>query len=59
MIISQGTVPLLKKKKRIEQFQQMLHLGHQQTITPPMSNVQDKFSRIGSEENRRVNPLNF
>ena len=40
MIISQGTVPPLEKKKEIEQLQQMLNLGNGQLITPPMSNTQ-------------------
>ena len=60
MIILQGTVPLLEKKKEIEQLQEMLNLGDEQTsLTPSMSNTQDQFSRAISEENLRANHLNL
>ena len=51
--------PTSKEEKEIEQFQQMLSLGDEQTITPPMSNTQKEFSGVGSEENLRVNHLNL
>ena len=37
----------------------MLNLGDEQTITPPMSDMQAKLSRVSSEENLRANHLNL
>ena len=51
--------PTSKEEKEIEQLQWMLHLGDEQTITPTMSNMQNEFSRAGSEENLRANHLNL
>ena len=60
MIISWETVPLLGKKKEIEQLQQMLNLGDGQTsLTPLISNTLGNFSRTGSEENLRQGHLNL
>ena len=59
MIISQGTVPFLRKRKNLKQLQWMLNLGDEQTITPPLSNTQDEFSRVGSEKNLRAKHLNL
>ena len=50
--------PTSREEKEIEQLQQMLNLGDEQTpITP--SNMQDNFSRTGSEENLRIGHLNL
>ena len=60
MIILQGTVPTSRQEKEIEQLQQMLNLGDEQTsLTPPMSNAQDDCSRANSEQNLRANHSNF
>ena len=37
----------------------MLNFGDEQSITPPTSNMQAEFSRVGSEENLRANNLNL
>ena len=42
----------------IEQLQQMLNLGDEQTSVMP-SNTQDNFSRASSEENLREGHLNL
>ena len=45
--------PTSGEEKEIEQLQQMLNLGHEQTsLTSLISNMQDNFSRTGSEENK-------
>ena len=49
--------PTSREEKEIEQLQQMLNLGDEQTITPP--NTQDNFSRTSSEENLRTGHLNL
>ena len=60
MIILQRTVPLLGKKREIEQLQQMLNLGNEQTsLTSLISNMQDNVSRTSSEENLRQEHLNL
>ena len=59
MIISQGTVHSSREKNEIEQLQPMLHLGDEQTITPPMPDTQAEFSRVSSEENQRGNHFNL
>ena len=51
--------PTSRGEKEIGQLQQMLNLGDEQTITHPMSNLQDEFSRLSSEENLRANHLNL
>ena len=33
----------------------MINLGDEQTLTSPMSNTQDEFSRLSTEENLRAN----
>ena len=53
MIILQGTVPHLVKKRKLNSSNKC------STITPPMSNTQDEFSRVSSEENLRANHLNL
>ena len=51
--------PTSREEKEIEQLQQMLNLGDEQTsLTPLISNMQDNFSRTGSEENLRQGHLN-
>ena len=46
--------PTSREEKEIEQLQQMLNLGDEQTLlTSLISNKQVNFSRIGSEENLR------
>ena len=48
--------PTSREEKEIEQLQQMLNLGDEQTsITPP--NTQDNVSRTGAEENLRAGHL--
>ena len=60
MIISQRTVPLLRKEKEIEQLQQMLNLEDEQTpLKSLVTHSQDKFSRVNSEENLRPGHLNL
>ena len=50
--------PTSREEKEVEQLQQMLNLGDEQTsVTPP--NMQDNFSRTSSEENPRVCYLNL
>ena len=50
--------PTSREEKEIEQLQQMLNLGDEQTsITPP--NMQGNFSRTSSEENLRAGLLNL
>ena len=50
--------PTSREEKEIEQLQQMLNLGDEQTsVTPP--NTQDNFSRMSSEENPRAGQLNL
>ena len=58
MVIFQGTVPLSREEREIEQLLQMLSLGDKQTSITS-SNMQDNFSRTNSEENIIVGPLNF
>ena len=59
MIILQGTVQLLEKKGKLNNFKQMLNLGNGQLMTPPMSHTQAELSRVSSEENLRANHLNL
>ena len=49
--------PIPREEKEIEQLQQMLNLGNEQLVTPPISKKQDDFSRAISEENLRANHL--
>ena len=52
--------PTSWEEKEIEQLQQMLNLGDEQaSLTPLVSNTQDDFSRLGSEENLRQEHLNL
>ena len=51
--------PTSREEKEIDQLQQMLNLGNEQFITPPMSDMQVELSRVSSEENLRVNHLNL
>ena len=51
--------PNSREEKEIEQLQQMLNLGDEQTIASPMSDIQAEFSRVSSEENMRPNHLNL
>ena len=46
-----------REEKEIEQLQQMLNLGDEQTIAP--SNTQGNFCRTSSEENLRAGHLNL
>ena len=50
--------PTSMEEKGIEQFQQMLNLGDEQTSVTP-SNMRGNFSRTSSEENLRVGHLNL
>ena len=56
-ITLQETVPLLERKREVEQLQRMLNLGDEQTVTPSMSDMQEDLSRVSSEENLRANHL--
>ena len=52
--------PTSREEREIEQLQQMLNLGDEQTsLATPMSNTQDDFSRVSSEESLKANPLNL
>ena len=52
--------PTSREENEIEQLQQMLNLGDEQTsLTPLLSNMQDNFSRTGSEENLKQGHLNL
>ena len=51
--------PTSRKEKEIEHLQQMLNLGDEQTMAPPVSDMQAEFRRVGSEENLRANHLNL
>ena len=52
--------PTSREEKEIEQLQQMLNLGDEQTsLTLLISNMQDNFSITGSEENLRQEHLNL
>ena len=61
MITSQRTVhPTSREEKEIEQLQQMLNLGDEQTsLTPLISNMQDNCGRTSSEESLRTGHLNL
>ena len=60
MIILGRTVPFLREGKEIEQHQQMLSLGDEQTsLKPLVTSTQDNFSRANSEENLRLAHLNL
>ena len=49
-----------REEKEIGQLQQMLNFGDEQTsLTPSISNIQDNFSRTGTEENIRTGHLNL
>ena len=49
-----------REEKEIEQLQQMLHLGDEQTsLTSSIPNTQGDFSRTGSEKNLRTRHLNL
>ena len=49
--------PTSREEKQIEQLQQMLNLGDEQTSL--ITNIQDNFSRASSEENLRPGHLNL
>ena len=52
--------PTSRKEKEIEQLQQMLNLGDEQTsLESLITGTQDNFSRASSEENLRPEHLNF
>ena len=57
-IISARDCPTSREEKEIEQLQQMLNLGDEQTSITS-SNMQDNFSRTSSEENLRAGHLNL
>ena len=49
-----------REEKEIEQLQQMLNLEAEQTsLKSLVTNAQDNFSRVNSEENLRVEHLNL
>ena len=52
--------PTSREEKEIEQLQQMLNLGDEQTSLKSLTtNMQDNFSRISSEENLKPGHLNL
>ena len=52
--------PTSREEKEIEQLQQMLNLGDEQTsLKSLIINTQDNFSRASSEENLRIGHLNL
>ena len=52
--------PTSREEKELDQLQEMLNLRDEQTsVTSSISNMQDNFSRIGSEENLRAGHLNL
>ena len=52
--------PTLREEKEIEQLQQMLNLEDEQTLLKSIvTNTQDNFSRVNSEENLRQGHLNL
>ena len=52
--------PTSREEKEIEQLQHMLNLGDEQTsLKSLISNTQENFSSIGSEENLWPGHLNF
>ena len=49
-----------REDKEIEQLQQMLNLGHEQTpLKSLVTDTQDNLSRANSEENLRLGHLNL
>ena len=52
--------PTSREEKEIEQLQQMLNLGDEQTsLKSLITSTQDNFSRASSEENLRPGHLNL
>ena len=52
--------PTSREEKEIEQLQQVLNLGDEQTsLKSLITNTQDNFSRVNSEENLRMGLLNL
>ena len=51
MITLQENIPLLREEREVEQLHRMLNLGDEQTVTPPMSEMQEDLIRVSSEEN--------
>ena len=52
--------PTSREEKEIEQLQQMLNLGDEQTSPKSLlTNMQDNFSRASSEDNLRPGHLNL
>ena len=52
--------PTSREEKEMEQLQQMLNLGDEQTsLKPSISDMQGDFSRTESEENLRTGHLNL
>ena len=52
--------PTSREEKEIEQLQQMLNSGDEQTsLLPSILNMQDNFGRTSLEENLRTNHLNL
>ena len=51
--------PTSREEKEIEQLQQMLNLEDEQTsLKSLVTNTQDNFSRVNSEDNLRLGHLN-
>ena len=52
--------PTSRKERELEQLQQMLNLGDEQTsLKSLVTNTQDKFSGVNSEGNLRPGHLNL
>ena len=52
--------PTSRKERELEQFQQMLNLEDEQTsLKSVVTNTQDNFNRVKSEENLRLVHLNL
>ena len=60
MIISMKDCPTSREVNEIEQLQQMLNLGNEQTSSKSLiANIPDNFSEASSEENLRTGHLNL
>ena len=52
--------PTSREERELEQLQQMLNLEDEQTsLQPLITNTQDTFNRVNSEENLRPGHLNL
>ena len=51
--------PTSGEKREVEELQRMLNLGDEQAATPSISDTQEDFIGMSSEENLRANHLNL